>query len=141
MKGLESMWRLFLVAVLFTLPTLAWCENAEAADPGLIVHRALVQISKGAYDAETEKQVRLLGDAAAVAFTKEIGNRQMTWTDIENFLFLVHEAFAVPPKIQKQRDREPKTSLFVLQTLNRLPVADELKRSIVDTRVFLEKRQ
>jgi hypothetical protein len=54
---------------------------------------------------------------------------------------LVHEAFAVPPKIQKQRDREPKTSLFVLQILNRLPVADELKRSIVDTRVFLEKRQ
>ena len=135
------MWRLFLVAVLLALPTLAWCENAEAADPELIVHRALFQISKGAYNAEDEKQVRRLGDAAAVAFTKEIGNRQMKWTDIENFLFLVHEAFATPSTIQNPRDRKPKTSLFVLQTLNHLPLTDELKRSIADTKVFLEGRQ
>ncbi|MGD0972612.1 MAG: hypothetical protein ABR866_00900 [Candidatus Korobacteraceae bacterium] len=135
------MWRLFLVAVLLALPTLAWCENAEAADPELIVHRALFQISKGAYNAEDEKQVRRLGDAASVAFTKEIGNRQMKWTDIENFLFLVHEAFATPSTIQNPRDRKPKTSLFVLQTLNHLPLTDELKRSIADTKVFLEGRQ
>jgi hypothetical protein len=135
------MWRLFFVAVLLALPTLAWCENAEAADPELIVHRALFQISKGAYNAEDEKQVRRLGDAASVAFTKEIGNRQMKWTDIENFLFLVHEAFATPSTIQIPRDRKPKTSLFVLQTLNHLPLTDELKRSIADTKVFLEGRQ
>jgi hypothetical protein len=135
------MWRLFFVAVLLALPTLAWCENAEAADPELIVHRALFQISKGAYNAEDEKQVRRLGDAASVAFTKEIGNRQMKWTDIENFLFLVHEAFATPSTIQNPRDRKPKTSLFVLQTLNHLPLTDELKRSIADTKVFLEGRQ
>jgi len=135
------MWRLFFVAVLLALPTLAWCENAEAADPELIVHRALFQISKGAYNAEDEKQVRRLGDAASVAFTKEIGNRQMKWTDIENFLFLVHEAFATPSTIQNPRDRKPKTSLFVLQTLNHLPLTDELKRSIADTKVFLEWRQ
>jgi hypothetical protein len=135
------MWRLFLVAVLLALPMLAWCENAEAADPELIVHRALFQISKGAYNAEDEKQVRRLGDAASVAFTKEIGNRQMKWTDIENFLFLVHEAFATPSTIQNPRDRKPKTSLFVLQTLNHLPLTDELKRSIADTKVFLEGRQ
>jgi hypothetical protein len=135
------MWRCLLVAVLFALPALAWCENAETADPDLIIHRALVQISKGAYNAENEKQVRRLGDAAAVAFTKEIGNREMTWTDIENFLFLVHEAFAAPYTIQNQRDRKPNTSLFVLRTLNRLPLSDELKRSITDTRIFLEARQ
>jgi hypothetical protein len=135
------MWRLFLVAVLFALPTLAWCENVEAADPELIVHRALIQISKGAYNAEDEKQVRRLGDAASVAFTKEIGNRQMKWTDIENFLFLVHEAFATPSTIQNQRDRKPKTSLFVLQTLHHLPLTDELKRSIADAKVYLEGRQ
>jgi len=135
------MWRLFLVAMLLALPTLAWCENAEAADPEFIVHRALFQISKGAYNAEDEKQVRRLGDAASVAFTKEIGNRQMKWTDIENFLFLVHEAFATPSTIQIPRDRKPKTSLFVLQTLNHLPLTDELKRSIADTKVFLEGRQ
>ena len=135
------MWRCLLVAVLFALPTLAWCENAETADPDLIIHRALFQISKGAYNAENEKQVRRLGDAASVAFTKEIGNRQMKWTDIENFLFLVHEAFATPSTIQNPRDRKPKTSLFVLQTLNHLPLTDELKRSIADTKVFLEGRQ
>jgi hypothetical protein len=101
----------------------------------------LFQISKGAYNAEDEKQVRRLGDAASVAFTKEIGNRQMKWTDIENFLFLVHEAFATPSTIQNPRDRKPKTSLFVLQTLNHLPLTDELKRSIADTKVFLEGRQ
>ena len=135
------MWRLFLVAVLCASPAIAWCENAEAADPQLIVHRALLQISKGAYDAENEKQLRRLGDAASVAFTKEVGNRQMKWTDIENFLFLVHEAFSAPDTIQDQRDRKPNTSLFVLRTLNALPLTDELKRSIADTRVFLERRQ
>ena len=135
------MWRLFLVAVLFASPTLAWCENVEAADPQPIVHHALFRISKGSYNTEDEAQVRRLGDAASVAFTKEIGNREMTWTDIENFLFLVHEAFAAPYKIQNQRDRKPYTSLFVLQTLNHLPLTSELKRSVVDTRIFLEAQQ
>jgi hypothetical protein len=135
------MWRLFLVAVLIASPTLAWCENAEATDPQPVVHRALFQISKGAYNTEDEMQVRRLGDAASVAFTKEIGNREMTWTDIENFLFLVHEAFAAPFTIQNQRDRKPKTSLFVLQTLNHLPLTAELKRSVADTKVFLEAQQ
>jgi hypothetical protein len=135
------MWRLFLVAVLFALPTLAWCENPETVDPDLIIHRALSEIPKGAYNAENEKQVRQLGDAAAVAFTREIGSREMTWTDIENFLFLVHEAFAAPNTIQNQRDRKPNTSLFVLQLLNHLPLTPELKRSVADTRVFLEERQ
>ena len=135
------MWRVFLIAVLFAPPTLAWCDNVEAADPQLIVHWALSQISKGTYDAESERQVRRLGDAASVAFTKEIGNRQIRWTDIENFLFLVHEAFAAPFTIQNQRDRKPYTSLFVLQTLNHLPLTSELKRSVVDTRIFLEAQQ
>jgi hypothetical protein len=135
------MWRLFLIAVLFALPTLAWSENTDAVDPQLIIHQALSRISKNAYGAENEKQVRGLGDAAAVAFTKEIGDRRMSWTDIENFLFLVHEAFATPHAIQNQDDRKPTTSLFVLQTLNQLPLADELKRAVVDTRVFLEELQ
>ena len=78
LKGLGSMWRLFLIAVLFALPTLAWCEDADAADPQFIVHQALSRYLKDAYDAEIEKQVRVLGDAASVAFTKEIGNRRMT---------------------------------------------------------------
>ena len=141
LKGPGSMWRLFLIAVLFALPTLAWSENIDAADPQFIIHQALFHISEGAYDAENEKQVRGLGDAATVAFTKEIGDRRMTWTDIENFLFLVHEAFAAPYAIQNQGDRKPTTSLFVVQTLNQLPLADELKRAVVDTRVFLEELQ
>lgn len=135
------MWHWFLIAMLFVLPTLAWSENAEVADPQIAVHRALLQISKGAYGTENEKQIRRLGDAAAVAFTKEMGNRRMKWTDIESFLFLVHEAFAEPHTIQNQRDRKPHTSLFVLRILDRSPLADELKRSIADTRVFLEARQ
>lgn len=135
------MWRVFLIAVLFAPPTLAWCDNVEAADPQLIVHGALSQISKGTYDAESERQVRRLGDAASVAFTKEIGNRQIRWTDIENFLFLVHEAFAAPDAIENPRDCKPTTSLFVLRSLNNLPLTNEMKRSIADTRVFLEQRQ
>ena len=115
------MWAVLLIALLFASPTLAWCQTVDSLDPQPIVHRALVQIAKGAYDAENEKQVRRLGDAASVAFTKEIGDRQIKWTDIENFLFLVHEAFAAPDAIQNQRDRKPKTSLFVLRTLNCLP--------------------
>jgi hypothetical protein len=141
LKGLDSMWHLLVIAIVFVLPTLAWSENAEAADPQLAVHRALLQISKGAYGAENEKQIRRLGDAVAVAFTKEMGNRRMKWTDVENFLFLVHEAFAEPHTIQNQHDCEPHTSLFVLRILDSSPLADELKRSIADTRVFLEARQ
>lgn len=141
LKGLGSMWRLFLIAVLFALPTLAWSENIDTADPQLIIHQALFNISKGTYVSEDEMRIRRLGDAASVAFTKEIGDRRMTWTDIENFLFLVHEAFAAPHAIQNQGDRKPTTSLFVVQTLNQLPLADELKRAVVDARVFLEELQ
>jgi hypothetical protein len=135
------MWRLFLIAVLFASPTLAWCQSAEAFDAQLIVHRALFQLSKGSYDAENQKQLHRLGDAAAVAFTKEVGDRQLRFTDIENFLFLVHEAFAAPETIQNPRDRKPATSLFVLRNLHYPPLTDEFKRSSADTRVYLEKRQ
>ena len=137
----SEMWALLLAVMLFASPTLAWCQSADSLDAQAIVHRALVQIAKGAYNAENEKQVRRLGDAAAVAFTKEIGNRQVKWTDIENYLFLVHEAFATPEAIQNQRDRKPKTSLFVLRSFDSLPVANELKRSIADTMNYLEARQ
>ena len=140
LKKLE-MWAVLLAALLFASPTLAWCQTVDSLDAQPIVHRALVQIAKGAYNPENEKQVRRLGDAASVAFTKEIGDRQVKWTDIENFLFLVHEAFATPEAIQNQRDRKPKTSLFVLRSFSCLPVADELKRSIADTKNYLEARQ
>jgi hypothetical protein len=87
-----------------------------------------------------EQQLHGLGDAAAVAFTKQVGARKLSWTDIEHFLALAHEAFAVPQSIEKPSDRQPKTTLFVLQMMERMPVADELKRAIVDTRVFLERQ-
>ena len=103
------MWRLLLIAMLFAPPTLAWSEDTGAADPQLIIHQALSHISKGAYASEDEMRIRRLGDAASVAFTKEIGDRRMTWTDIENFLFLVHEAFAAPHAIQNPGDRKPTT--------------------------------
>ncbi len=134
------MWRLILIAALIASPALAWCESAETPDPQLVVHRALLQLAKGAYGAEDQKQVRRLGDAAAVAFTKEIGNRPIKWTDIEHYLFLVHEAFASPELIDNQSDRIPRTSFFVLRTFSFLPLTDELKRSVVDARVFLEAR-
>ena len=85
LKKLE-MWALLLAALLFASPTLAWCQTADSLDAQPIVHRALVQIAKGAYNAENEKQVRRLGDAASVAFTKEIGDRQVKWTDIETLV-------------------------------------------------------
>jgi hypothetical protein len=137
----SEMWAVLFAALLFASPTLSWCQSADLLDAQAIVHRALVQIAKGAYNSENEKQVRRLGDAASVAFTKEIGDRQVKWTDIENFLFLVHEAFATPEAIQNQRDRKPKTSLFVLRSFDCLPVASELKRSIADTKNYLEARQ
>jgi len=130
-------WRLSLVSIALSVAALA--QTAQFSDSTQVVHRALAQLSLGMYDAQTEQQLHCLGDAAAVAFVAELGGKAPSSSDIENFLLLVHEAFLTPEAIEIVSDREPRTTRAVLEQFERLTLAPELKRSIVDTKVFLDR--
>lgn len=130
-------WQVAVVSIVFSVT--AWCQTAQFDDSEQVVHSALTQLSSGVYDAQTERNLHRLGDAVAVAFTKELGGQAPSWTAIENFLLLVHEAFLTPQAIENASDREPRTTLFLLQELGRMPLTLELKRSIADTRTFVQQ--
>src|SRR5579872_6539127 len=111
---------MLLAVVLFT-SNATYCQTAVAT-PEQVVARV---IDSGTYDGITDKEVSRLGDAAAVAVTKAIGDKflnqqALTASDIGNVLLVFHLAFAAPVIVANPSDRQPKTTLFVLQSLTAL---------------------
>lgn len=99
-------------------------------------------LATGAYDGITDKRLSGMGDIAAIEVTKVLGSKlangqSLSSFDIENVLLILHLAFAGPSLVVNVPDREPKTSLFVLDSLMFFTSDTLIKKSIGDTRQFL----
>ena len=79
------------------------------------------------------------GDAAAIAITKVVGDKDIGSDGITRILLLIHMSYEAPRIIENQSDRQPRTTLFVLKYLSTLPVSPELKKKIGDTEQFVKR--
>src|SRR5712692_8905538 len=93
--------------------SLAPCQTGTSPESEI---RRIMQ-SDG-YEGHDEKIIGRMGDRAALAITKVVGNKDLTADDINSILLIIHTSFAAPKIIEIESDREPRTTLFVLKYLD-----------------------
>jgi hypothetical protein len=94
-------------------------------------------IDSGAFEGHDQKIIGGMGDAAAVTVTKALGERKLTSSEADSVLIVLTSAFADPSMVQDVADREPKTTLLVLQYLNLSASDAQLKARIAETRSYV----
>lgn len=97
-------------------------------------------IDSGISEGHDQKIVGGMGDAAAVMVTKLLAGRNLTSNEMDSILLVLTSAFADPSMIQTVSDREPRTTLFVLQCLGTSTGDSQLKTRITKTRSYVLER-
>jgi hypothetical protein len=86
----------------------------------------------------TEKAFNRLGDRAAIGLTRVLADTPLTRPEeIKNILSFLRNAFAVPSVISNGADRQPKTTLFLLECLEVQPAARDLRGQVAETKAFV----
>jgi hypothetical protein len=134
----EEYMRLSILALLLIVfPGASLCQTASQTEPERAVRIILQQLAQGGYDGPAVGPVNRLGDAASVALTQIFGGQKPSSKEIENILMVIRMAFAAPQIVEVELDRQPRSTLFVLQYLEFLPVDAKLKGKIRETRRFV----
>jgi hypothetical protein len=126
---------LLLTAVCLVLSTLLLCQ-AGPLDAEGAVRQALAHASEG-FTSTDVKELGWLGDASAVALTKVVGGRALEERDIEPLLLVITLSYNAPGIVKIDSDREPRTTLFILQSLELSTSNPRLKEKIKTTRGYV----
>jgi hypothetical protein len=122
---------LFLFVFLFSLPYGAARAFQVNNTPEETIRRI---IDSGLFEGHDQKLIGGLGDAAAVAVTKEVADSKLTPNQIDSILLILNSAFA---DIGADQNREPRTALFVLRDLELLTGDAALRKRIEATRMYI----
>jgi hypothetical protein len=120
----------FVLAILALL-SVAVSSSAQDLSAAQVVQRIM---DNGGLDGHYNKIIGEMGDAAAVIVTKIVAGRNVGSTDIDNALLVLDLAFADPSLVTSSSDREPRTALFVLKSLDSSTTDTQLKQRIAETR-------
>src|SRR5258708_34689783 len=122
-----------LFAMFFALlaPTSALCQERGPAEEA--IERI---INTGFLEGHDQKAIGGLGDNAAVIVTQVVGERKLSAPQIERVLLVLKSAFG---DISATPDREPKTTLFVLQILDLSTKDLGLRKKIAETRPYIQE--
>jgi hypothetical protein len=129
--------RSLLFSICFLVFSISLLGQAEPLGAESTVRQALESIAQGTYKSTDQKELGWLGDASAVALTKIIGGRALDGADIRSILMVVTMSYAAPSVVAAQSDREPRTTLFLLRSLDLSTADPALKRQIAATRVYV----
>jgi hypothetical protein len=66
-----------------------------------------------------------------------VGGQELSTIQIQKVLSILHMAFERPAIVQSLSDREPKTTLFILHSLQGVTQDDQLKAQIEEERKFI----
>jgi hypothetical protein len=97
-------------------------------------------LETGSIEGQIEKQIGCMGDAAAVTITKILAGKKLNVNDIDRVLIIITISFADPSFVKETSDREPKTTLFVLQYLDSSTTNQEVKNRIAGRRKYVQER-
>ena len=126
---------LLFFTVFLILPSALLCQ-AEPLDAEGSVRQTLAHAKEG-YSSSDVKELGWLGDASAVALTKIIGGRALEERDIEPVLLILMLSYSAPRVVKIDSDREPRTTLFLLQSLDLSTTDPKLREKINTTRSYV----
>lgn len=104
------------------------------SSPEEVIQRAL---DSGIIEGHLVKMAGPMGDAAAVAVTRVVGERSLRADEIQTLLDILAESFAAPRLIASPSDREPRTTLFVLRYLSESTTDPALRARVMETRRYI----
>jgi hypothetical protein len=126
---------LLLSAICIALPAALLCQ-AEPLDAESAVRQALAHANEG-FTSTDAKELGWLGDASAVALTKITGGRLLEERDIEPMLLIVTLSYSAPRIVKVDSDREPRTTLFLLRSLDLSTTDPRLREKISTARMYV----
>jgi hypothetical protein len=120
---------------------LGMCQNAvpqsrTASSEEMIRHA----IEFGAFEGNMQKTITRMGDAASVSVTRVLAERDPSASDIQIVLVILRSSFADPTEVEAASDREPRTTLFVLHSLDRFTKDLEIKKQIAETGKYVQQQ-
>jgi len=130
MKGL-----LFCIAL--TVAPIALFGQMERHDTEGAVRQALAQANGGMYTSTVQKELERLGDASAVALTKIIGGKPLDEREVEAVLLILTLSYSDPHIVEIASDREPRTTLFLLHSLDLSTADPKLREKINAARSYV----
>jgi hypothetical protein len=86
------------------------------------------------------KQLSRMGDAACVALTKLLAENDPTPREIDRAVLVIETAFRDPLLVNTKEDRQPRTALFVLNSLALYSKTPEQKKQIADTKAYVRQQ-
>jgi len=134
---MKKYFQLIITAVTFILATQA-AFGRDKEDTYRERDIAAAMSSNGLSLSFTEKSLNRMGDGAAIALVRILGEKSLTQpTQVRDVLSIVRQAFTAPRIITREADRAPKATLFLLNWLRDLPASRELIPKIEETRTFV----
>lgn len=122
-----------ILTMVITLPIVVFAQ-AEQLDNEHTIRQVMAQAYQQTYTSTAQKQMRRLGDATAVALTKVIGGRILDQHDVEPILLMLDLSFSDLRFVENPPDREPRTTLVLLNYLDLVTSDATLKGKITSTR-------
>ena len=111
------------------------CYGQAGNNPESVIRR---MVATGSFMGHDEKVINSMGDAAAVVLTKVFAGNRPTASEIDTALAVLQSSFTDPRSVENPDDRQPRTALFVLKSLDRCTQDSALKRRIADTIQYLQ---
>jgi len=108
---------LLICTTLLILP-LVFFGQSEQPDNETTIRHVMAQAYQQTYTSTGQKQLRRLGDATAVALTKVIGGRVLDHHDVAPVLLMLDLSFSDLRFVEAAPDREPRTTLVLLNYLD-----------------------
>jgi hypothetical protein len=124
------------ICVALILPTIFFGQ-AEQFDNESTIRQVMTQAYQQTYTSTGQKQLRKLGDATAVALTKVIGGRALNQHDVQPVLLVLELSFSNLRFVEISADRQPRTTLVLLNYLDSVTSNTELKAKIGSTRTYV----
>jgi hypothetical protein len=125
--------RLCPLIVLMLLSGSAMPQNL-GNDPEHTISR---MISCGCLEGHDDKVLDALGDANAVTITKILAGRQPSPSEIDTALLILRMSFGNPKTVQVLKDREPKTTFFVLRSFEFYARDSAARKRVADTKQYI----
>ena len=113
----------------------AWCQTTDS--PEQVIGR---MIRDGNLEGHDSKVLGNMGDASGVLVTKVVAGRKLTTAEMDSVLTVLYHSFGDPRMIEHVADRQPLTTLFVLQSMESATTDPALRGRIVEARSYVEKR-
>ena len=125
-----------LLVILFLITFLPVFVTAQTTVP-TVEQEIQRTLDSGVYYGITAKHISRIGDAAAVALTKVLGDKSVKGTEIRLALIVLNDAFARREIVENVSDREPRTALLLLQYLKYCTSDPQLREEIAKERDFI----